>query len=40
MPKAEAERNMRLFARAVMPALQALGTGDATPAAEPAQPPA
>jgi hypothetical protein len=31
MPWDEAERNVRLFAREVMPALQCLGTGPAAP---------
>jgi hypothetical protein len=30
MPLAEAERNMRLFARSVLPRLQALGASEAT----------
>ena len=33
MPKAEAERNMRLFARTVMPRLQAVGIEETAPAA-------
>jgi len=33
MPKAEAERNMRLFARTVMPRLQAMGIEQPAPAA-------